>query len=74
VWTKIGQCLEDSSSDYPFLYPRLASIGGQSKKLKISTFGWGMVGCWGSIFEIWRVGEEIWVRFFLSRRMHGLRV
>jgi len=21
--------------------PRLASIGGQSKKLKISTFGWG---------------------------------
>jgi len=30
--------------------PRLASIGGQSKKLKTSTFGWGMVGCWGRYF------------------------
>ncbi len=30
--------------------PRLASIGGQSKKLKISTFGWGMVGCLGRYF------------------------
>ncbi len=30
--------------------PRLASIGGQSKKLKISTSGWGMVGCWGRYF------------------------
>jgi hypothetical protein len=29
---------------------KISTIGGHSKKLKISTFGWGMVGCWGRYF------------------------
>ncbi len=39
--------------------PRLALIGGQSKKLKISTFGLGRgrEGVGACIFGIWRVSE-----------------